>query len=140
MGSRIKSIAIVLVVIAVSVCIICFFVGVGKYSEDKDYIEYATVYGGAYGYSTLQKAGDNAYAGKLMMKYGGWGIVASIIGGLPLYWFGCLFECVENIQQVVKENERRLQELQNRYNKSPDAQTANANETNADIASYLPEL
>ena len=114
MGSRIKSIAISLIVIAIIGCVICSFVGLGKYNKDKDYIEYATVYGGAYGYSSLQEAGDNAYAGKMLMTYGGWGIAASIIGGLPLYWFGCLFECVEDTQQVARENKRELNELQDR--------------------------
>lgn len=111
MGGTLKGLAKALMIIGVIVCVICFFVGMGKYNEDKDYLEYATVNGGSY-YPNLQAAGDNAYAGRLLMIYGGVGVIGSIIGGLPLYWFGCLFERVEDIQSTTYENKRKLEELQ----------------------------
>lgn len=112
MGGKIKTLAKALMIIGVIVCVICFFVGMGKYNGDKKYIEYATANGGAYGYPSLQAAGDNAYAGRLLMIYGVVGIFGSIIGGLPLYWFGCLFERVEDIQSITYDNKRKLDELQ----------------------------
>lgn len=126
MGNRIKNLALVLIAIAIIGCFICFFAGLGKYSKDKEYIEYATVYGGAYGYPRLQSAGDSAYLGKMLMTYGGLGIGASIIGGLPLYWFGCLFNCVEDTKQIAKNNERKLKTLidtigSNKYKKDKKA-------------------
>ena len=100
MGSKIKTVAIVLMIIGIIASIICFFVGNSQYNEDKDYIEYATVNGGSYGYSSLQEAGNRAYAGLMLRRYSLIGIIASIIGMLPLYWFGCLFERVEGIQSL----------------------------------------
>lgn len=117
MGSRIKSIAKGLIIIAIIGCIICFVIGIIAYSKDSDYIEYATVYGGS-SYGSLRNAGDRAYAGKMMMIYGAFGIVGSILGGLPLYWFGCLFECVEEIKYTTGQNKRELEEIKKTLNKN----------------------
>ncbi|MBE5806790.1 MAG: hypothetical protein E7317_00400 [Clostridiales bacterium] len=111
MGAVIKTLAGVLMVVGAVACAICFCVGLNNYNEDKDYMEYASVYGGSY-YTSLESAGNNAYAGKMMMIYSGVGVIGSIVGGLPLYWFGCLFEHVEAIRSAVEDNRRKLEILQ----------------------------
>ena len=112
MGSRIKSVAIILIVLGVIACVICFFVGNSAYQKDKDCIKYATVNGGAgYGYSILEEAGNRAYAGQMLRTYSIYGIIGSIFGGLPLYWFGCLFEHVEITREIAEENKRKIDHI-----------------------------
>ncbi len=102
-------------VIGAIVCVICFFIGNSQYNEDKGYIEYATANGGS-GYRSLQEAGDRAYAGLMLKNFSLYGIIGSIVGGLPLYWFGCLFERVEEIQYTTNENKRKLEALEKKEN------------------------
>ena len=117
MGGKIKGLAITLIVLGVIACIICFFEGNSAYQKDKDCLKYATANGGAgYGYAILEEAGNRAYAGKMLRTYSIYGIIGSIFGGLPLYWFGCLFERVEEIQYTTNENKRKLEALEKKEN------------------------
>jgi len=111
MGSKLKTLAIILIVLGVIASVICFFIGNSAYQKDKDCLKYATVYGGSGGYSILEEAGNRSYEGLMLRNYGIYGIIGSIIGGLPLYWFGCLFERVDEIKSVVDENKRKLDKL-----------------------------
>ena len=47
-GRKIKILVVVFVVISLIASVIGFYIGMNAYNEDKDYIEYATAYGGAY--------------------------------------------------------------------------------------------
>ena len=104
MGGRIKGFAVAIMVIGIIACVICFIVGAVQYNKDKKYIEYASVNGGSY-YSSLEEAGNRAYAGKMLKIYGIIGIVSCIVGGLPYYWCGCLFESVEYLQDKIEKYE-----------------------------------
>ena len=75
MGSKIKTLAIVLIILGVIASLICFFVGNSAYQKDKDCLEYATVNGGAYGHPILEEAGNKAYAGQMLRTYSIIGII-----------------------------------------------------------------
>lgn len=111
MGGKLKTLAIVLMVIGILVSVVCFFVGNAAYQKDKDCLKYATVNGGAYGYPILVESGDKAYAGLTLRTNAIYGLIGSIVGSLPLYWFGCLFERVDEIKYVVDENKRKLDKM-----------------------------
>ena len=110
MGKVIKGIAITLMVLGILGGAIMTIKGASQYNEDKEYIEYATVNGGSR-YSRLEEAGNNAYAGKTLMTYGIASVIGSVVACLPLFWFGCLFVKVDDIQSKVYENNREIEEL-----------------------------
>lgn len=90
-GGKIKALVVVVAVIGLLSCLILFFVGNAAYQEDKDYIEYATVNGGAY-YESLQSAGDSAYAGLQLRRTSLYLALSIAIGAFPFYGFGVLVE------------------------------------------------
>ena len=105
MGHKIKTFAKVLLIIGLIACVICFIVGVSQYNKDKDCLQYATIFGGAGSkYPSIEAAGNRAYAGMMMKTYSIVAIFALPISLLPLYWFGCLFECVEDTKATVQTN------------------------------------
>ena len=87
-------------------CVICgvFAVAIGLtiYLSEADYLEYATVYGGS-GFSTLTKAGNAAWTGLQMLKYGPIAAAAGFLSAWPLYGFG---ELIENVT-VIADNTKR---------------------------------
>lgn len=87
-------------------CVICgvliAFIGLINYASEADYLEYATAYGGS-SYKLLTEAGNTAYAGLQMLKYG---LVAAVVGFLsawPLYGFGELIEKVSLIADNIEK-------------------------------------
>ena len=58
-----------------------------------------------------RRGGNKAYDGKMVQTYGIAGIIGSLFGGLPLYWFGCLFERVEQLQTSISERKLENREL-----------------------------
>ena len=111
MGGRIKLLAGWLIAIGIIASVFCLVSGVSQYNENKQYLEYATINGGGHGYKNLEEAGNKAYDGKMVQTYGIAGIIGSLFGGLPLYWFGCLFERVEQLQTSISELKLENREL-----------------------------
>lgn len=109
-GEKIKKLIIIEVIIGLLVCVVLFFVGNAAYNEDKDYIEYATVYGGAYGYPSLQSAGDNAYNGLQMRNIALILAPCLLVGMLPLYGYGTIVENsemqMEYFSMVLEEQKK----------------------------------
>lgn len=143
-GSKIKTLVAVITILGLIACVILFIAGSAAYNEDKDYIEYATVYGGAYGYPSLQKAGDNAYAGLQMKNMALPLALCILIGALPLYGFGVLVESSEQQTTMLvrlSEEQRKTNELLKKIQeKSASAPVSSAPEVVKSASSYLPEL
>lgn len=121
-GRKIKILVVVFVVISLIASVIGFFIGMNAYNEDKDYIEYATAYGGAYGYPSLQRAGDNAYQGKQLWTMSLVLAVVAIVGSMPLYGFGVLVENSEiqsyTLEQLLKEQKitnEKMKKLEEKF-------------------------
>lgn len=108
-GEKIKKVIIIEVIIGLIVCVILFFVGNAAYNEDKDYIKYATANGGAYGYPSLQAAGDNAYNGQQMRNFALILAPCLLVGMLPLYGYGIM---VESSEKQMESFSRLLEEQQ----------------------------
>ena len=91
-------------------CVICgviiALIGLVNYIGKSDYLEYASVYGGAgYGYSSLTEAGDVAYNGLQMLKYGLITAAVGFVSAWPLYGFGELIEDASMIAYNTKNRE-----------------------------------
>ena len=54
-GKIIKGLAVGLTILGLLGSLILYFVGNSAYEEDKDYLEYATINGGGYGYCILEE-------------------------------------------------------------------------------------
>ena len=94
-GEKIKGLAKFIAYSCVICGIIIAVIGLIKYASNREYIEYASIYGGAgYGHSILTEAGDKAYTGLQMLKYGLVSAVTGFIGSWPLYGFGELIDKV----------------------------------------------
>lgn len=109
-GGKIKGLVVFLMVIGLLASVILFFVGNNAYQEDKSYIEYATVYGGGRGYSSLEKAGNNAYNGLQMRNLALAAGLSIVLAALPMYGFGVLVECGERktylLGQLLEEQKK----------------------------------
>lgn len=124
MGKKIKTFAKVLIWIGVIACCVSLWFGFMRFYDNKAFFQYATINGGYtpgpyltqyvpdFG-SNYEPRGNEAFYGMVQMIGSGIGIIVCIISGLPLYWFGCLFQRVEWIQleldgirkeQAVKPN------------------------------------
>ena len=113
MGRKIKTFAKVLIWLGIICCCVSLWFGFTRYYDNKAYFQYATVNGGytldplAKQYlpsdfgSNYEPRGNEAFYGMVQMIGSGLGIVACIISGIPLYWFGCMFQRVEWIQLDV---------------------------------------
>ena len=110
MGSSIKSFAVFIIIIGIIAGFLCYLFGNSQYNDNKKYMEYATINGGST-YKNLEDAGNEAYAGKDLKTYGIAGIIGSFFGGLPLYWFGCLFERVEQQKTAIYEIKSIIQDI-----------------------------
>ena len=66
-----------------------------------------SIYGGAgYGYDILTEAGNKAYMGLQMLKYGLIAAVAGFLSAWPLYGFGELIEKVSFIADNLKKEDK----------------------------------
>lgn len=144
-GRKIKTLVKVVTILGLISCVILFFVGNAAYQEDKDYIEYATANGGAYGYPSLQRAGDNAYNGLQLRNMAFPMAIALLIGSLPLYGFGVLVENSElqseRLSQLIEEQKKAntaLNALLQANTTYPSAQRAASKTDNSPF--QLPEL
>ena len=103
-GEKIKGLA----VFCACACVICgilvSIIGLTNYATEADYLEYATVYGGS-NYDSLTEAGNKAYTGLQMLKYGLISGVIGFVSAWPLYGFGELIEKVSIIAENSKEKE-----------------------------------
>ncbi len=103
-GEKIKGLA----VFCASACAICgilaALIGLMMYATEADCLEYATVYGGS-SYTSLTEAGNTAYTGLQMLKYGLISGVIGFVSAWPLYGFGELIEKVSLIAENTKAKE-----------------------------------
>lgn len=143
-GKKIKTLVAIVTVIGVVGCVILFFVGNAAYNEDKGYIEYATVNGGAYGYPTLQAAGDNAYNGLQLRNLALILAPCLLISALPLYGFGVIVEGSEYqnelLSHLVEEQKKTNELLQNSNERSSSVPVIKNPEEEKNVNAYLPEL
>ncbi len=103
-GGKIKGLA-VFCAYACAICgILAAFIGLIMYATEADYLEYATVYGGS-SYTSLTEAGNTAYTGLQMLKYGLISGVIGFVSAWPLYGFGELIEKVSIIAESSKAKE-----------------------------------
>jgi|GEM_PF-1277364 len=99
---KVQTLAKIIFILGIVISIIIFLIGISKYIEDKDCLEYSSYLGtGGYGYNTLVEAGNNAYMGLQMMKNSIFLFISSIISCLPLYGFGML---IESNELIAKQN------------------------------------
>ena len=107
-GSKIQRLAKIIFFLCVVVGGFAFLFSLVSYFDNADYLEYATVYGGAgFRYSNLEEAGN--------AKSSIAAIILSIIGCLPLYGFGIIVEKAENslaaskVEAVISEEKDEIQ-------------------------------
>lgn len=93
-GTKIKGFVWFYVVVGLIACLVIYSDGIIAYNEDKNYIKYATVNGGAY-YSDLEEAGNNALNGLQRSNNARDLAIAILISALPAYGFGVLVDCAE---------------------------------------------
>ena len=143
-GSKIKTLVAVVTILGLISCLGIFIVGTNAYTEDKEYLEYATAYGGAYGYPSLQAAGDNAYNGLQLRKAALPLALAIAIGALPLYGFGVIVENSEKqtelLSTLAEEQEKTNAHLENLQKKAVPTVASKKCEVEQNVSDYLPEL
>lgn len=143
-GSKIKTLVAVVTILGLISCLVLFIAGTIAYNEDKDYLEYATAYGGAYGYPSLQAAGDNAYNGLLLRKAALPLALAIAIGALPLYGFGVIVENSEKqteiLSNLAEEQKKTNVYLENLQEKAVPTASSKKYEVEQNVSEYLPEL
>lgn len=115
-GSKIQRLAKIIFFLCVVVGGFAFLFSLVSYFDNADYLEYATVYGGAgVRYSNLEEAGNAAYTALIVLKSSIAAIILSIIGCLPLYGFGIIVEKAENslaaskVEAVISEEKDEIQ-------------------------------
>ena len=106
-GGKIKGLAKFCAYACVICGVIVALIGLANYISEADYLEYASIYGGAgYGYDILTEAGNKAYMGLQMLKYGLIAAVAGFLSAWPLYGFGELIEKVSFIADNLKKEDK----------------------------------
>ena len=147
-GTKIKTLVKTVAILGCIACVIMFIAGCSAYLDDKDYIEYATVNGGASRYSSLEKAGNNALAGRTMMIYSAVSFAVIAVGSMPLYGFGVLVENSEYsaktaylLDTKLTNIEKKLEELTVASHRTNSAPSANTSSTSPSSSSFkLPEI
>lgn len=149
-GSKIKVMTVVLVILGLFSCLIMFAVGNGAYQENKDYIEYATINGGATYYESLEEAGNEAYNGLQLRNMSLTLAACIVVSALPLYGFGVMVENSERQTELMeqmalkqKSIDASLTELRTRVttlSAAGTAPTARAQSADTDVSRHLPEL
>ena len=106
MGKKIKTFAKVIMILGISICLIASaYVLISCYNRNGGFylLKYATAYGG-YEISpyvpsvgaTWEAQGNDIYFSIQLAIYFALGAFGCLLYGLPVYWFGCLFERVDN--------------------------------------------
>lgn len=104
-GGKIKGLAKFCAYACVICGVIIAVIGLCNYISEADYLKYASIYGGAgYGYDILTEAGDKAYMGLQMLKYGSIAAITGFVSAWPLYGFGELIEKVSYIADNLKKD------------------------------------
>lgn len=94
-GRKIQVLAKVLFFLCIGIGGLAFLFSLFGYLTNATYLEYASVNGGAFGYSDLETAGNTAYAALIVLRASIGAIVSAFIGCLPLYGFGLIVENAE---------------------------------------------
>lgn len=82
-------------------CVLASAFGLIQYLGNKDCIQYASIYGGS-SYESLTEAGNRAYNGLQMFKYGLIIGIGGVISAWPMYGFGELIESTAEIRDALK--------------------------------------
>ena len=142
-GSKIKTLVSVVTVLGLISCAVLFIAGTVVYNEDKDYLEYATVYGGS-SYSSLQAAGNRAYSGMQMRNVALPLALAVAISALPLYGFGVIVENSEKqteiLSNLAEEQKKTNAYLEKFQKKAVPTVASKKHEVEQNVSEYLPEL
>ena len=113
MGRKIKTFAKVIIILGMLAFGALSALTFLKYYEDRPYTVYADGYetngSNPYISDSLVQRGYKAYAELTETIYYVCGFFACLLGGLPIYWFGCLFQRVEYIQADIIELRKQMQ-------------------------------
>jgi len=114
LGKKIKTFAKVIMIVGMACCLIgAAYTLIGCYDRNGGwgFLEYATINGGVtnpYLPSEWEMKGNDIYNSIQIAVSFGIGFFSFLLGGLPLYWFGCLFERVEHLQSDIADLRREL--------------------------------
>ena len=99
MGKKIKTFAKVLIILGMIAFGVLAYISFKNYYADRPFTVYADGYkeygDNPYIPSSSVERGFRAYAELTETIYYVCGFFGCLLGGLPLYWFGCLFQRVE---------------------------------------------
>lgn len=111
MGKKIKTLSKILIILGVCVFAVLTVRSFLKYYDDRSFTVYADSYEtngrNPYISDTLVQRGYRARSELLETIYCVCGLVGCFLGGLPLYWFGCLFEKVEMMETKIDHLNKR---------------------------------
>lgn len=100
-GGKLKGLAKFLGYFCIICGVIAAFIGAINYFPNADYLEWASVNGGAgYSYRSLEETGNQAYTGLQLLKYGLASAVGGLLGSWPLYGLGELIDNVYSLQKT----------------------------------------
>lgn len=120
MGKKLKTTAKVLMFIGVTVCLICAAVVLlNCYNRNGGFhmLQYATVNGGFTPFQPgpewdwgWEEMGNDIYISIQIAVYLVIGALAFVVTCLPMYWFGCVLERLDAIEQKINSTNNNLPE------------------------------
>ena len=116
MGSKIKTFAKCFMILGIVICLVsAAYVLVSCYNRNLGFyhLQHATINGGNphsdWVGSDWEAKGNDIYNSIMIAAYLGSGAIGFLFFGLPLYWFGCLFQRVEYMQTDIDDLLNRIQ-------------------------------
>ena len=103
-GGTIKKVVRIQAIICLVACAVMLLVGFFMYTGNSEYLKYATVNGGAYGYSSLEESGNTAYVGTQLMS---WAVSIAAAVTLEYLLLTGLGQLVEN-SDITRENSQKM--------------------------------
>ena len=105
MGRKIKTFSKVIMILFISACLIAAaYILISCYDRNGGFyhLQHATINGGNphsdWVGANWEAQGNDIYFSIQLAIYFGLGAAGCLLWGLPLYWFGCMFQRVEQIQ------------------------------------------
>ena len=112
MGRKIKTFAKVLIILGMIAFGILTAISFNNYYNDRPYTVYADSYetNGRNPYTPDEyvQRGYKAYSELNETIYYACGFFGCLLGGLPLYWFGCLFQRVEWMHMDIEALKKQV--------------------------------
>ena len=109
-GKSIKIVAIIIAFVFVGGGAIVAISGGIQYGENADYLKYASINGGGSGYSSLEKAGNEGYAGLQKLQIGIAAAVSGFFFSILLFGFGELIETNLKMYQSMLAIQKELKQ------------------------------